>query len=619
MSFNSETKNDCFPKIWKGNNSKLLDTLFEKFKKTKNGIAKRIRARAIFSEIDKFSTQDFKKLIKMSRERFTHIKAGNNMNKEIIRSTKQYRNLASKLYEKEMYNNSTELNNDKKGLKLKRYDKDNDEISDLFKTLKGTFYPSKSCLNLKSNYAQETEKIFKTKSNECNQISNNPNQTLFKSKSQFDIIREHKDYLNEYFEKERELLYNNLNEYTKITSKLGSKETAQSEPKNPFKQLTSVEKTEGDKSQKKTEKNEFQINTLSFLHKLNLLHYKKPAPQVKIIKKQEKPEFNITKLMRYTRSTSFLEQNNIKSEKEPFRSSNVSIEKIQENDINTIDYSDTINLVKREIGEEEKIKESFKERLKNLNSLMNFSLPSVEEYNSIIKKAQRNRQLAKINKKTKEQLKREKEIENETPFYRSLSEIFNRKKQLWELEEEKEKEKSKSEKEIKEKCIKFLNELNQVKRKVFTYNDPYSIREGTVNKCLNDISIILGKKLFTKEEMKEQAENYYNFIAEKEKREKKEIIENYKKQLDINEQIRSSEKKYSIYEKGIDNLDYLDTKNAINEGEEIDFVSSYKDDSYSKRIRQKQENQDSNNHNSNYEEFLHTRKIYQNKLNEKCK
>lgn len=619
MSFNSETKNDCFPKIWNKNNTKLLDTLFEKSKKTKKEIAKRMSARAIFSEIDKFSTQDFKKLIKISRDRSIHIKAGNNMNNEIIRSTNQYRDLASKLYEKEMYNNSTELNNDKKGLKQKKYDKDNDEIGDLFKTLKGTFYPSKSSLNLNSNYTKETEKKFKTKTSEYNQISINPNKTLFKSKSQLDIIKNNKNYLNDYFEKERELLNNNLKQYMKIASKQGSKETAQSEQKNPLEQSSSLDKTEGDKK-KKSDKNDFEINTLSFLNQLKLLYYKKPAPQVKIVKKQEGPEFNITKLMRYTRPTSLLEQNTTKPEKEPLRGSTFSsIEKLQENDINAVDYSDTINLVKREIGEEENIKESFQERINNLNSLINFSLPSLEEYNSIIKKVERNRQLAKINKKTKKQLKREKKIENETPFYRSLSEIFNKKKKIWELEEEKEKEKSKAEKEIKQKCIKFLNELNQVKRKVFTYSDPYSIREGTVNQCLNDISIILGKKLFTKEEMKEQAENYYNFIAEKAKKEKKETTDNYKKQLDISEQIRSSQKKYSIYEKGTDNSDYLNTKNVINEGEEIDFASSYKDEAYQKRILHKQEKQDLNNHNSNYEEFLNARKIYEKKINEKCK
>ena len=45
------------PKI-KETNDTLIETLFDKFRKTKTGLAKRLRARAIFKEIDFMSTQD---------------------------------------------------------------------------------------------------------------------------------------------------------------------------------------------------------------------------------------------------------------------------------------------------------------------------------------------------------------------------------------------------------------------------------------------------------------------------------------------------------------------------------------------------------------------------------
>lgn len=580
MALNSKTP---LPKISEKNDA-LIDTLFDKFRKTKTGLSKRLRARAIFKEIDLMSTQDFNKLIGISRDRFVHIKAGNEMNKELSRSSTMYKTLAKKLYEKEMYNNSNELNNDKQGLKENKSSKVNEEIFDLFKTIKGTFYPGQS---IKNNINNEAMKSITT--NNKNFIAN---QTMNKSKSQSDVIKNHENYLKEYFENERQQFLKNISEYIKTTQQL---------------------KTTKEGNEKKKKENEFQIKTLSFLHKLKLLNYKKPVPQVKVVKQKEKQEFNITKLMRYTRSRSFLEQNNIKtSEKENLRASNTSNNskngKINEKEIGNVDYSDTIGLVKKQISEEEKIKESFKERLNNLNSLVNIELPSIDDYSKIILKIERNKELAKRNRKTKEELKREKIIENGTPFFRSLSEVYNRKRKKWKEEEEEEKKKEIAEKEVKQKCLQFLRELNQTKRNVSKYNDPYSLRDGTVNKCLNDISVILGKKLFTKEEMKEQAESYYKFYSEKEKSEKEEIERKYKSQLLKNDELRSSQKKQTIY----DHNSLFDDNNT-NEDNDIDFSFNYKNDIGAKRLARSHSTID-NSDSTYYQEFLNNKnKLEKNK------
>ena len=93
MALNSKTP---LPKISEKNDA-LIDTLFDKFRKTKTGLSKRLRARAIFKEIDLMSTQDFNKLIGISRDRFVHIKAGNEMNKELRESILAYnREIAAK-------------------------------------------------------------------------------------------------------------------------------------------------------------------------------------------------------------------------------------------------------------------------------------------------------------------------------------------------------------------------------------------------------------------------------------------------------------------------------------------------------------------------------------------
>ena len=578
------------PKI-KETNDTLIETLFDKFRKTKTGLAKRLRARAIFKEIDFMSTQDFNKLISISRDRFVHVKAGNEMNKELSRSSTMYKTLAKKLYEKEMYNNSNELKCDKQGLKENKSSKVNEEIFNLFKTIKGTFY-----LNV-NKISNEVGKNVTT--NKTNVLGG---QTMNKSKSTADVVRNHENYLKEYFENERQQFLRNMGEYMRTTQQL---------------KTTNEERNKEDKTptEKKKKENEFQIKTLSFLHKLQLLNYKKPVPQVKVVKKQEKKEFNITKLMRYTRSRSFLEQNNIKTEKENLRASNVSNSsnqtgKILEQEIANVDYSDTIGLVKKQISEEEKIKETFKERLNNLNSLVNVELPSIDDYVKIIQKIEQNKELAKRNKKTKEELKREKIIENGTPFFRSLSEVYNRKRKKWKEEEEEEKQKEIAEKEVKQKCLQFLRQLNQTKRNVSRYSDPYSLRDGTVNKCLNDISLILGKKLFTKEEMKEQAESYYKFYSEKEKIEKEEIDRKYKSQLLKNDELRSSQKKQTIYDSNIllDDIQF----NNTNEENEIDFSFSYKNDIDAKRLQRSHSTVD-NSDSTYYQEFLSNKFKYEKK------
>lgn len=587
--------NAPLPKIG-GTNDALIDTLFDKFRKTRTGLAKRLRARAIFKEIDLMSTQDFNKLISISRDRFVHVKAGNEMNKELSRSSTMYKTLAKKLYEKEMYNNSKELNSDKQGLKENKSSKVNEEIFDLFKTIKGTFYMNSG----KSNISNEVGKNVTTNNKNTNFVGG---QTMNKSKSTMDVVRNHENYLKEYFENERQQFLRNIGEYMKTTQQLKTvTEERKKDENNPI-------------IEKKKKENEFQIKTLSFLHKLKLLNYKKPVPQVKVVKKQEKKEFNITKLMRYTRSRSFLEQNNIKTEKENLRASNTSNTsnhngKLLEQEIGNVDYSDTIGLVKKQISEEEKIKETFKERLNNLNSLVNVELPSIDDYVKIIQKIERNKELAKRNKKTKEELKREKIIDNATPFFRSLSEVYNRKRKKWKEEEEEEKQKEIAEKEVKQKCLQFLRQLNQTKRNVSRYSDPYSLRDGTVNKCLNDISVILGKKLFTKEEMKEQAENYYKFYSEKEKIEKEEIERKYKSQLLKNDELRSSQKKQTIYDSNIllDDIQF----NNTNEENEIDFSFSYKNDIGAKRLQRSHSTVD-NSDSTYYQEFLSNKIKYEKK------
>ena len=225
-------------------------------------------------------------------------------------------------------------------------------------------------------------------------------------------------------------------------------------------------------------------------------------------------------------------------------------------------------------------------------------------------KYEQNKELAKRNKKTKEELKREKIIENGTPFFRSLSEVYNRKRKKWKEEEEEEKQKEIAEKEVKQKCLQFLRQLNQTKRNVSRYSDPYSLRDGTVNKCLNDISLILGKKLFTKEEMKEQAESYYKFYSEKEKIEKDEIDRKYKSQLLKNDELRSSQKKQTIYDSNIllDDIQF----NNTNEENEIDFSFSYKNDIGAKRLQRSHSTVD-NSDSTYYQEFLSNKFKYEKK------
>ena len=686
--------------------TKIINAIYSKVGKLSKSMKNRIRARNIFAGLDKKSGNDFARIINIARERANHVKAGNLLSNELVRSASQYEMLLQRINEQEMYNNSSELLIDQQELKEHKAKKSNAEINEMFRTLKKTFYPdtiskyikpssssagitptikerkvlSKNELSPLTNTNQFNNNILHHNKNDI--TSNINNSTTYMMQSNRDTI------INEYFEKERTQLIDKLDKYLTKSKELKLKQKEQSEKadkitdgfdkhsdnsnnnNNNYIDHLSIEGNEAykvifnEKRKLKEKETENSKQAINYLHHLRLLHYMKPSAQTfKQRKFLERKEFNIPKLMRYTRTTAFLENNK-----------NISFKPSTNNNTNTFitgtnikQLGDTVNLVKKELkAQTTSLNHSFDTKEQRIERLIRSnSLPAINEYTTLIYNIMHKPNLSQTtstmhcnnNNNTNNNNNSNNNTINPgmtnsnsnnnviisnhnsnpwdsnssfggvtSPFYKSMNDIYQRKRKQW-LAEDAEREKNSTQlKKTDDKCAEFIKEIHKVKRGVSKFSDPYSIREGKTNQCLNDICLLFGNKLLTKYEKQEQIENYFQFYMEKEEKEKIEDEQQYINQSKLNKEMKRAEKKQQIIEKGKTYPEFHEKTifENVNLNDMYDKDSTYaqtifkqKTKYFSESVKEFNRRRNNNEENDRYQECLNNKERYMNKTKDK--
>ena len=681
--------------------TKIINAIYNKVGKLSKSMKNRIRARNIFAGLDKKSGNDFARIINIARERANHVKAGNLLSNELVRSASQYESLLQRINEQEMYNNSSELLIDQQELKEHKAKKSNAEINEMFRTLKKTFYPdtiskyikpsassagitptvkernvlSKNELSPLTNTTQFNNN--NSNSNKNDIFSNINNSTMYMMQSNRESV------INEYFEKERTQLVDKVSKYLTKSNELKLKQKEQNEKAdkidkssdninnnnntNHYGDHLSIEGNEAykvvynEKRKLKEKEIENSKQAINYLHHLRLLHYTKPSMQTfKQRRFLERKEFNIPKLMRYTRTTAFLENNK-----------NISFKPTTHNNNNTNTFltgtnikqlGDTVNLVKKELkAQTTSLNHSFDNKEQRIERLIRSnSLPAINEYTTLIHNIMHKPNLSQttstlhynnnnnnntntVNQGITNNNNNNVIISNHnnnlwdsnssfggvtSPFYKSMNDIYQRKRKQW-LVEDAEREKNSTQlKKTDDKCAEFIKEIHKVKRGVSKFSDPYSIREGKTNQCLNDICVLFGNKLLTKYEKQEQIENYFQFYLEKEEKEKIEDEQQYINQSKLNKEMKKAEKKQQIIEKGktypefhektiFENVNLNDMYDKDSTYAQTIFKQKTKYFSASMKEFGKHNSNNNNEENDRYQECLNNKERYMNKTKDK--
>ena len=143
----------------------------------------------------------------------------------------------------------------------------------------------------------------------------------------------------------------------------------------------------------------------------------------------------------------------------------------------------------------------------------------------------------------------------------------------WSQEENEKKEIKQKADEIYENNRKYINEINNIKRKAHLFVDIYSLRDGIVNERIKLFNRSLNGPIYSRNNMRDKINDFNNYIEYKEK--EKMANEELKKQKELEEAIKLKEEgaEYQVLQKMKKNLN---TNNNIKKDEEnIDFNYRY--------------------------------------------
>ena len=267
--------------------------------------------------------------------------------------------------------------------------------------------------------------------------------------------------------------------------------------------------------------------------------------------------------------------------------------------------SNTSNIVKKLMKSNINFPNRLIKKEQKFNSLIDNSLPKVEDYdliiNNIIKQKNRNNK----RRKTKIEKIREKEIKKGNKFYNSLNEIYNEENIKWKKDEELKKLKLKIIKKERENNLHFLRQIEKNKRFISKFSDPYSQRNG-YNNYLEDFSNILGRNLVSKEDIFHLTRDYFSYKKKEENEMKEEIDKLYyeKKEEDEKNYIKEIHLSHNEDE-------FCKNGKDVN-GNDINYQIGYKSDSYKSPIM-KDRKINKLNTNKYYLEFLESKKILEEK------
>ncbi len=316
----------------------------------------------------------------------------------------------------------------------------------------------------------------------------------------------------------------------------------------------------------RTQEKIINLNINKIKNEIDMLNYNKKIQNKTNKKDSVMPYIKYEKLLRFSRSCY-----NIKKNNKTFNKSDIDYFYNQDDMKKSL--SNTSYIVKDLLKSYRDYSDKFDKKEKLFNTLIKNSLPKIDDYDLIINKVienQKQNQLKSINCKKNTEKKRENEIKNENKFYNAMSDIYNEQIIKWQKEDELKKIKLKIEDKKLKSNKSFIREIERNKRFISKFSDPYSERIG-YNNVLEDFSNILGKDLYSKEDLFYLTNNFFNYKSKKENEPKEEIGKQFFERKFYNEN------KINL---NLSESDTINDNGKDKNGNDINIKLGYKSDKY---------------------------------------
>ena len=567
--------------------NKFLPKIIDKNKLFEKEIKNKIRVLNIFHELDQKASKEFMNLIHLSETRNHNSKTGALLQTVLQKTNEKSNQLSSKIMNDPVFGDFQYLKDERKKLKKiisKHYE---EEFIELLKRMED------------SNKIENTMQTKKF----ANQTKHNQLDT-FNQLSQEEILKRNHSIIDEKFQCERMEINKNIDEYLKKLNTLYNKFTNENakcndnEEKEEIKQRFNYDKK--------------KLKGLTVHHKSDLLHYKKYSPKQPHINKSnsQKDVFNIKKLLPYTRMGKLKTGNtNIACEDHEVNL-DALIHAKQSND-----FSNTANLVLNQALRNYSLDEEFLTKAQSLNGLIEQNLPSIDEYNKIVKKKLT---ALKLNKNSNSIISKRISVKDQQALndfvHNSNNDIkedsyaaFNRmktqkiKETIQNLIDEAKNgtnfdlvENSKI--ILPKENNSYLSCVNVRAKNKFC--DAYSIREGLCNEMIDKLVEVLGNKSYSKKQISDSISIYCDLVNDQRKKQKENLHKKYLHQI-------NTESKKLISDKIKRNLSAINFTKR--EEQEIDIIKNM-----DKKERRKKSslNISSNDNISNNKEINDNTSIY---------
>ena len=615
MSFSVNHANLVLPKIIKKN------------KEYNDIILNKIRGHKIFNEFDLQFSNDLKRIISLSEKRRNNIKTGCLLENEINNSLIQSNELSKKILNNPLILNSKKIIKERNKLKRTNSERLLKDIKKLINNLTNTKEVLKIDLN-KRKKLFETDKMISHFNKLSKEEQYNKNKIAIDKKIKNEQVV-FKKSINSYLNQINNV-YNNFNEKIKkndLNISQLEKDLYSEKRKIKFplrkSELLYYQRKKEEKKYKNKNQNELKININNILPftKLGILAKKKNMENL-LLNKSE----NLIK----SNSTSNI--NNI---------SKINFKNIK---INSKDYSNTPNIIYKQILKNFNLQKDLLEKRKSFNNLVDINLPSLEEYNKIMRAKFTAFKLNEYNQKNNETLD---SIENKNNILNE--DLFNIDEEEFELIKRKmikeeiknlinDAQKNNNEEKLDDKNIqkekKEYDLINFIpERKINKFIDEYSNRDN-FNEILNEFNKYIKNKSINKNILEQIINNFYFEFKEENKEKEKELRKLYllnqkNNKLTVHQRkIQKNIKKYDSLNNSTFESNYLNNNSFINNPKKTNEYSHSLNNSFENAktnlLKDKYGISDYNENKNDYSkkqfyyrEFLNFKKMYEKKVKKK--
>ena len=603
----------------------VLPKIIYKNKEYNDRILNKIKAHKIFNEFDLQFSHDLKRIIALSERRRNNIKTGSLLENEINNSLIQSNELSKEILNNPLILNSKNLIKERNKLKRTNSEKLLKDIKKLINNLNDEKEIIKIDLN-KRKKLFEIEKVISpiNKLSKEEQLKQNKNIIDKKINDEQIILKQSiKSYLNQINN-----VYNNFEEKIKkndLSINQLQKDLYLEKRKVKFplrkSELLYYQRKKDENKDKDNKENELKINIKKILPytKLGILAKKKNMENLLLNKSSEYLK----------KSNSVVDINNILN----MNSKNIKI--------NSKDYSNTPNIIYKQLLKNYHLEKDLLEKKNSINNLVDIKLPSFEEYNKIMKSKitifrlneynQKNNENLNSNENKKEILKKDL-IDDDEEF-----EILKRKKIKEDIQNLiNNAQKNNNEEKLNDKNIqKEQNQYDLInlipERKINKFSDEYSQR-NKFNNILNDFNNYIKKKSINKNLLEQIINNFYFELEEKKEKEeelrKLNLLNSNDNKITIHQRkIQKNIKKYDSFNNTTFESNYLNNNSYFNNSKQTNEISYSLNNSFEKNknklLKDKYDILDYNIKKKNnsfnlkkqfyYREFLNFKKMYEKK------